>query len=51
MYHDFTFSDVLAGSAEAARQAEDVLAAGAQPGLDRRVLPEALARAGLSKAR
>ncbi|HET9639542.1 MAG TPA: diiron oxygenase [Allosphingosinicella sp.] len=44
MYHNFNFSDVLASSAKAAWQVEDVLPAGAQLDFKRRFLPEALAR-------
>lgn len=44
MYHAFNFSDVLASSAKAAWQVEDVLPAGAQLDFGRRFLPEALAR-------
>lgn len=51
MYHDFNFSDVLAGPAEAAWQVEDVLPAAAQLDFGRRFLPEALARIGIPKAR
>ncbi|MGZ8297339.1 MAG: diiron oxygenase [Allosphingosinicella sp.] len=44
MYHAFNFSDVLASSAKAAWQVEDVLPAGAELDFGRRFLPEALAR-------
>jgi hypothetical protein len=44
MYHDFNFGDVLASSAKAAWQVEDVLPEGAELDFTRRFLPEALAR-------
>jgi hypothetical protein len=44
MYHAFNFSDVLASSAKAAWQVEDVLPAGAGLDFGRRFLPEAFAR-------
>jgi hypothetical protein len=44
MYHDFNFRDVLASSAKAAWQIEDVLPEGAELDFGRRFLPEALAR-------
>jgi hypothetical protein len=44
MFHDFNFSDVLASSAKAAWQVEDVLPPGAELDFGRRFLPEALAR-------
>ncbi len=44
MYHNFNFSDVLASSAKAAWQVEDVLPADARLDFKRRFLPEALAR-------
>jgi hypothetical protein len=44
MYHNFNFSDVLASSAKAAWQVEDVLPAGAELDFKRRFMPEALAR-------
>jgi hypothetical protein len=44
MYHAFNFSDVLASSAKAAWQVEDVLPAGAELDFTRRFLPESLAR-------
>ncbi len=44
MYHNFNFRDVLASSAKAAWQVEDVLPEGAQLDFGRRFLPEALAR-------
>ena len=44
MYHAFSFSDVLASSAKAAWQVEDVLPSGAKLDFGRRFLPEALAR-------
>jgi hypothetical protein len=46
MYHDFNFRDVLASSAKAAWQVEDVLPPGAELDFSRRFLPEALARTG-----
>jgi hypothetical protein len=44
MYHAFDFADVLASSAKAAWQVEDVLPVGAKLDFTRRFLPEALAR-------
>ncbi|HYI41844.1 MAG TPA: diiron oxygenase, partial [Allosphingosinicella sp.] len=44
MFHNFNFSDVLASSAKAAWQVEDVLPAGAKLDLTRRFMPESLAR-------
>src|SRR5215210_5470529 len=44
MYHAFNFSDVLASSAKAAWQVEDVLPAGARLDFTRRFMPETLAR-------
>jgi hypothetical protein len=44
MYHAFNFRDVLASSAKAAWQVEDVLPEGARLDFGRRFLPEALAR-------
>lgn len=44
MYHNFNFSDVLASSAKAAWQVEDVLPAGAELDFTRCFMPEALAR-------
>jgi hypothetical protein len=44
MFHNFNFSDVLASSAKAAWQVEDVLPEGAELDFTRRFLPEALAR-------
>ncbi|HEX8062440.1 MAG TPA: hypothetical protein VF535_04415 [Allosphingosinicella sp.] len=44
MYHNFDFRDVLASSANAAWQIEDVLPSGAKLDFDRRFLPEAVAR-------
>jgi hypothetical protein len=44
MYHNFNFSDVLASSAKAAWQVEDVLPPQAELDFGRRFLPEALAR-------
>jgi hypothetical protein len=44
MFHNFNFRDVLASSAKAAWQVEDVLPEGAQLDFTRRFLPEALAR-------
>src|SRR5919112_2596819 len=44
MFHNFNFSDVLASSAKAAWQVEDVLPEGARLDFKRRFLPEALAR-------
>ncbi|HEX8261924.1 MAG TPA: diiron oxygenase [Allosphingosinicella sp.] len=44
MYHNFNFRDVLASSARAAWQVEDVLPQGAKLDFGRRFLPEALAR-------
>jgi para-aminobenzoate N-oxygenase AurF len=44
MYHNFNFGDVLASSARAAWQVEDVLPDGAELDFGRRFLPEALAR-------
>ena len=44
MYHGFNFSDVLASSAKAAWQVEDVLPPHAELDFGRRFLPEALAR-------
>jgi hypothetical protein len=44
MYHNFNFRDVLASSAKAAWQVEDVLPEGAELDFGRRFLPEALAR-------
>jgi hypothetical protein len=44
MYHAFNFRDVLASSAKAAWQVEDVLPADARLDFSRRFLPEALAR-------
>ncbi|HEX8241056.1 MAG TPA: diiron oxygenase [Allosphingosinicella sp.] len=44
MYHAFNFSDVLASSAKAAWQVEDVLPAGAKLDFKRRFMPETLAR-------
>jgi hypothetical protein len=44
MYHNFNFRDVLASSAKAAWQVEDVLPEGATLDFGRRFLPEALAR-------
>jgi hypothetical protein len=44
MYHNFNFRDVLASSAKAAWQVEDVLPEGARLDFGRRFLPEALAR-------
>jgi hypothetical protein len=44
MFHNFNFSDVLASSAKAAWQVEDVLPAGAELDFGRPFLPEALAR-------
>jgi hypothetical protein len=44
MYHAFNFSDVLASSAKAAWQVEDVLPAGAELDFGRHFMPEALAR-------
>jgi hypothetical protein len=44
MYHAFNFRDVLASSAKAAWQIEDVLPEGARLDFGRRFLPEALAR-------
>jgi hypothetical protein len=44
VYHNFNFRDVLASSAKAAWQVEDVLPEGAQLDFGRRFLPEALAR-------
>ena len=44
MFHNFNFRDVLASSAKAAWQVEDVLPEGAQLDFSRRFLPEALAR-------
>jgi P-aminobenzoate N-oxygenase AurF len=44
MYHNFNFRDVLASSARAAWQVEDVLPEGARLDFGRRFLPEALAR-------
>lgn len=44
MFHNFNFRDVLASSAKAAWQVEDVLPEGAELDFGRRFLPEALAR-------
>jgi hypothetical protein len=44
MFHNFNFRDVLASSAKAAWQVEDVLPEGARLDFGRRFLPEALAR-------
>ena len=44
MFHNFNFRDVLASSAKAAWQVEDVLPEGAELDFSRRFLPEALAR-------
>jgi hypothetical protein len=44
MFHNFNFGDVLASSAKAAWQVEDVLPEGAELDFTRRFLPEALAR-------
>ncbi|HEX8621322.1 MAG TPA: diiron oxygenase [Allosphingosinicella sp.] len=44
MFHNFNFRDVLASSAKAAWQVEDVLPEGARLDFRRRFLPEALAR-------
>ena len=46
MYQSFDFKDVLASSAKAAWQIEDVLPAGAKLDFTRRFLPEAIARTG-----
>ena len=46
MHHDFSFEAVLASSARAAWQIEDVLPADARLDFDRRFLPESLARTG-----
>ncbi len=46
MFHDYNFAEVLASSARAAWQIEDVLPEGAQLDFSRDFLPEALARTG-----
>jgi hypothetical protein len=50
MYHAFNFGDVLASSANAARQVEDVPPAGAQLDFDRRLLPDSMRAAPCSIA-
>ncbi|HEX9947803.1 MAG TPA: hypothetical protein VGA98_09710 [Allosphingosinicella sp.] len=50
MCHDFNFSDVLAGSAKAAWQVEDVLPVGARLGFGRRFGPNSMRQAPCSSA-